>query len=345
MNASKLLPIFETDRLILRGVELRDAPAYKKHFIDYEIIRHLSHQCPWPYPEDGVTDFIQNFVLPKQGRDRWVWGIFEKPNPSELIGIVDLWRGGIPEHRGFWLGKQFWGKGYMSEAVQPVMDFAFDALNFENLVFSNALGNERSRRIKEKTGARFVGTRPSKLVDPQYTHSETWELTKAEWRAFRKAPQPMLRSSTRAVLLTPQNEVLMMELENDKMKWRGWITPGGGVEDGEDEITAIRRELHEELGLVDFEVGPLIWKRSHCLHWAEQFIEQTENYYLIKTEKFEPQPTLELNEFEKAAFKGFKWWSLDELRVSNEVFAPRSLGLVLEDIVVSGPPLLPKIVW
>lgn len=345
LNASKLLPVFETDRLILRGVELTDAPSYKNHFVDYEIIAHLSHLVPWPYPDDGVDSFLKTSILPRQGRDRWMWGIFEKANPTELIGSVDLWREGIPEHRGFWLGKNFWGKGYMTEAVEPVMDFAFDALSFEKLVFSNALGNERSRRVKEKTGARFTGTKPSKLVDPKYFESEIWELTKSEWRKIRKTPQPVLRSSTRAVLLTPDQEVLMMELDNKIMNWRGWITPGGGVEAGEDQLTAIRRELHEELGLTKFEVGALIWKRSHCLHWAEQFIEQTENYYLVKIEKFEPQPTLELNEFEKAAFKGFKWWSLEELKRSDEVFAPRTLAMMLEDLIVNGPPTQAKIVW
>ena len=73
----------------------------------------------------------------------------------------------------------------MTEAVVAVMDHAFDHLGFETLVFGNAVGNERSRRIKEKTGARWLRTEPAKFVNPRYTEREIWEITKDEWRAFR----------------------------------------------------------------------------------------------------------------------------------------------------------------
>jgi len=180
---SSILPVFETERLILRGITKEDVPAYEKHFIDYNVISQLSGAVPWPYPEDGVMDYICNVILPIQGNDKWVWAIFLKENPDELIGAIDLWREGHPEHRGFWLGHKFWGHGYMTEAVKPVTDYAFDGLGFEKLLFSNALGNVKSRRIKEKTGARFLRTEPAKFVNPEYTEHEIWELTKEEWLA------------------------------------------------------------------------------------------------------------------------------------------------------------------
>lgn len=184
MKAS--IPEFETARLFLRGVTLEDAPSYQKHFADYEVIRLLAAAVPWPFPDDGVHEFLEKVILPAQGNDRWLWGLFLKTNPDELIGAVDLWRVGRPENRGFWLGRKFWGQGLMTEAVTPVMDYAFDHLRFEKLTFSNALGNEKSRRVKVKTGARLIGTRRAEFVDKQYSEAETWELTKEEWRRFRK---------------------------------------------------------------------------------------------------------------------------------------------------------------
>lgn len=181
------IPVFHTDRLILKGVTLKDAPAYARHFIDYEVVRFLSRAIPWPYPEDGIEHYLKEVVMPRQGKGKWVWGIFLKENPEELIGVVDLWRQGRPEHRGFWLGRKFWGKGIMTEAVIPIMDYAFNTLGFEKLVFANAVGNIASRRIKEKTGCTFIGTRPYQFVDPQFTESELWELTKESWQAFRSA--------------------------------------------------------------------------------------------------------------------------------------------------------------
>jgi [ribosomal protein S5]-alanine N-acetyltransferase len=175
------IPIFETPRLFLKPVELKHLTSYEKYFIDYEVIQHLSAAVPWPYPPDGVKFFLETIVLPAQGRDRWMWGIFLKENPEELIGCVDLWREARPENRGFWLGKSFWGKGYMTEAVRPVMNYAFEALGFEKLILTNAVGNLRSRRVKEKTGATFIGTKAAKFVRSDYTETELWEITHDSW--------------------------------------------------------------------------------------------------------------------------------------------------------------------
>jgi ribosomal-protein-alanine N-acetyltransferase len=175
------IPEFETERLILRQVTLEDAPSYTEHFVDYEVIRHLGASVPWPYPEGGAAEYLKSAVIPRQGIDRWTWGLFLKENPGALIGVVDLWREGHPENRGFWLGRKFWGRGLMSEAVAPVMDYAFNDLGFERLIFSNAAGNARSARVKEKTGARFLRIEQAKFVDPAYTGHEIWELTREEW--------------------------------------------------------------------------------------------------------------------------------------------------------------------
>ena len=115
---------------------------------------------------------MNNLVLPRQGKDRWCFGIFLKTNPDELIGCVDLWREPVPENRGFWLGKKIWGHGYMTEAVAPVTNYAFNNLGFQKLYFTNAEGNLASRRVKEKSGATYIETRPVKFVSPEFTHTE-----------------------------------------------------------------------------------------------------------------------------------------------------------------------------
>jgi ribosomal-protein-alanine N-acetyltransferase len=179
------IPVFETERLILRGVALADAAATQKHFNDHEVIRELAATVPWPYPSDGARQFIENIVLPVQAKDRWVWGIFLQTKPSELIGIIDLWRKEKPDNRGFWLARKHWGNGIMTEAVAPVTAYAFDVLGFERLILSNAIGNLRSRRIKEKAGARRLRAEPAKFGNPDYTEREIWELTKADWLKMR----------------------------------------------------------------------------------------------------------------------------------------------------------------
>jgi len=185
------LPVFETARLILRGITEKDAPAYEKHFINYEVISPMSYLVPWPYPRNGVLEHIRTAVIPNQCMDQWVWGICLKSAPHELIGAIWLKRQGTPSNRGFWLGKKFWRQGIMTEAARPVTDYAFDVLGFEKLVLANAVGNPASRRIKEKTGAVLLRTEAAVYVNPSYTEREVWELTNACWKAFKTSTSIM----------------------------------------------------------------------------------------------------------------------------------------------------------
>lgn len=180
-----MLPAFETERLILREVTLDDSDSYEKNFADYDVIKNLSAGVPWPFPKGGTKEFLKSSILPNLGIDRWLWVILLKNNPNEVIGAVDLWREGTPEHRGFWLGKKYWGNGYMTEAVAPIMDYAFEDLGFEKLIFANAVGNIKSRRIKEKTGSTLLKVEPCSFVNPEFTEHEIWELTKENWKLHR----------------------------------------------------------------------------------------------------------------------------------------------------------------
>ena len=180
-------PRLRTDRLELVPLGLEHAASYARHFVDYEVIQHLSAAVPWPYPEGGVRDYIEAVVLPRQGSSRWDWALTLRDAPGEAIGSVGLFRDGVPEHRGFWLSRSRWGEGLMTEAVRPIMDWAFSAGGFEEMVLSNAAGNTRSRRVKEKTGAELVGVKPSRFVRPDYTESELWRVTAESWRAWSEA--------------------------------------------------------------------------------------------------------------------------------------------------------------
>jgi len=181
------VPNLETPRLLLRDILLVDQAAYEKNFADYEVIRHLAAAIPWPYPQGGVATFLET-LRPDQGKTRWAWAIYRKAAPAEPIGNVDLFRDRATENRGFWLACKHWGNGYMTEATDAVTDYAFNVLNFETLILSNALGNTSSRRLKEKAGAVLLRTEPAQFVDPTYTHREIWELIREAWAT--RLPKP-----------------------------------------------------------------------------------------------------------------------------------------------------------
>ena len=175
------LPTFETSRLILKAPTLNDAPNYQKYFADYDVVKYLSSIIPWPYPENGAQEYLEKVVIPQQGNKRWSWGIFLKSNPKELIGCIDLFERKERGNRGFWLAKKFWNQGIMTEAVAPITDYAFLQLGFETLIFENAVGNIASRKIKEKTGAKFLGLINSDHVDTSEKINEQWELSRKDW--------------------------------------------------------------------------------------------------------------------------------------------------------------------
>jgi RimJ/RimL family protein N-acetyltransferase len=184
---SLAVPTLETERLVLRQLVESDAPSYQKHFVNWEVVKTLAKGLPWPYPEGGALDYIKNFVTPYQGKDKWVWAITLKEDPSELVGAIDLLRNANPCNRGFWLAHHLWKQGLMTEAVVATTDYAFDHLGFEELHLSNATGNPASGRLKEKFGAMKIDVVPYSFMSSEYTHSERWILTKAAWRQYRSS--------------------------------------------------------------------------------------------------------------------------------------------------------------
>lgn len=176
-------PNLQTSRLILRPLKLDDAPALQRHFARWEIIQNLSLAVPWPYPENGAHQFIQQRLQPDS--DDLVWAITEKEAVDELIGVIDYMAEDTGAgHRGFWLGLPWQGRGYMTEAVIAVQDYLFFDMGLERMVVTNAVNNPASRRIKEKTGAKLLGRIPFSHRDG-CNESEVWELTREGWARFR----------------------------------------------------------------------------------------------------------------------------------------------------------------
>lgn len=149
------------------------------------------------------------------------------------------------------------------------------------------------------------------------------------------------RTSCRAVLLTSDSKILLIKVENPDGGWIGWITPGGGIAPGEDEETALKRELCEELGLVNVNIGPKVWTRFHAFPYRGKIIEQQEFYFLVKSNQFEPKSKMNLNDSEMVDHRGFRWWDLEEIGKSKENFAPRRLYSLLQDLNKIGPPTFP----
>src|SRR5580658_9440274 len=174
----------ETERVLLRPLELADAAQIQEIFPRWEVVRYLLSRVPWPYPADGALCYVRDVALPTIGREnQWTWTLRLKQKPEQIIGAVDL-RRGDEDNRGFWLAVDWQGQGLMSEACAWVNDYWFHTLGFRVLRTSKAAPNGPSRRISEKQGMRLVATQEKEYVCGRLP-TEVWEITAEEWSAWK----------------------------------------------------------------------------------------------------------------------------------------------------------------
>jgi [ribosomal protein S5]-alanine N-acetyltransferase len=174
----------ETDRLLLRPLQLSDAEQTQRLFPHWEIVKFLNSQVPWPYPSDGIFNYYRYGALPSIERgEQWHWTLRLKESPELHIGVIGLYKGEV-DNRGYWLGLPWHGRGLMTEAVIAVTDYWFDVLGFAVLRAPKAIANTPARRISEKTGMRVIWTGERDYVSGRLM-AEIWEITAGEWRAQR----------------------------------------------------------------------------------------------------------------------------------------------------------------
>ncbi len=138
-------------------------------------------------------------------------------------------------------------------------------------------------------------------------------------------------------MLDPADRILLVQFQFPTR--RVWATPGGGLDPGETHEQAILRELAEEVGLVDFEVGPWIWTREHIFPFESGLWDgQAERYTLVRTDAFEPAPHFTPDELAAEFVTAVRWWTPAELAASDELFAPRRLPELVAALLRDGPP-------
>lgn len=161
-------------------------------------------------------------------------------------------------------------------------------------------------------------------------------------------PPPHLREirrriATRLVVLSHEAEPAILLFEDSDpgvagQRW--WVTPGGGIDPGEDEVDAGVRELGEETGWranrSDL-IGPLSVRRT-AHGYSDQILVQRETFFGIVTPRFEVD-TAGHTEDEKLTLQSWRWWPLSEIRDPDARIWPRYLPelVALMDAVPSVP--------
>lgn len=150
-----------------------------------------------------------------------------------------------------------------------------------------------------------------------------------------------LRKVARVVLFDQNDRVLLMHgHEPDDPADHWWFTPGGGVEGEETREETARRELAEETGITEIDLGPVIWRRTCSFPFAGRRWDQDEWYYVARTRTTEVRATA-LTELERRSVAGARWWTCQELARTHETVYPTRLAELLRRLLDEGPPAGP----
>jgi 8-oxo-dGTP pyrophosphatase MutT (NUDIX family) len=148
------------------------------------------------------------------------------------------------------------------------------------------------------------------------------------------------------VVLDERDRVLLLRARDPFNPGKGqwWELPGGGMEPGESSAAAAAREVYEETGLGDVEMGPCVWQHDARFTFAGMRFDQLEHIHVARWRGHSASVAYApggLEMIEAMAFQGFDWWSQEDMAAHVERGAriiPPWLAEQLPRYLAGGPP-------
>lgn len=177
----------ETERLILRRWQESDAES----LFEYAREPEIGYDTGWQ-PHKSIEE-SRNIIAEYLSRGEECYAICLKED-NKAIGTAELKLKDRSSHTdrddecelGFWLGKPFWGRGIMPEAVQALLHRAFEELGMTRVWCAYYEGNDKSKRVQEKCG--FVYEKRNDNADVPLLGEKRNEIvnamTKDQWSEF-----------------------------------------------------------------------------------------------------------------------------------------------------------------
>ena len=181
MNPFKPVQIF-TDRLTIRFLDEADLPGLFAIYSHAEVMRYWNY-APWTELEQA-QQMLNDTLEAYQDGSGLRLGI-ERKSDKVLVGVCSLFQFHATSRRaeiGYLLGRPYWGSGYMHEAMQALLGFAFNSMQLNRLEADIDPRNLASAKTLERLGFKLEGVlRERWIVGDEITDTGLYGLLRREW--------------------------------------------------------------------------------------------------------------------------------------------------------------------
>lgn len=170
----------ETERLVLRKLEISDADIITKYAGDRKI-SEFTLNIPFPYLEKDAVWWINNSFKGFEENTHYTFGIYLKDTKEFRISLL-LDMKNSRASLGYWIAVPFWNKGFMTEAVNAIMKFGFETLNLNKIYAQHLVQNEASGKVMQKAGMILEGElKQHNIKDGIFRDLRQYRLLKSEF--------------------------------------------------------------------------------------------------------------------------------------------------------------------
>lgn len=172
-----------TKRLILNSFTVTDADRVASLAGDKRVV-DMTASIPYPYKTAMAISWIKTHKEQEDQHKNYIFAIRLK-STSELIGCINI---GFNERHdrgvvGYWLGHDFWGNGYCTEALQEIIEFGFQDASINKIWAEHKTFNIGSGRVMEKVGMKHEGIMRNhyKQEDDEYLDMSIKSILRSEY--------------------------------------------------------------------------------------------------------------------------------------------------------------------
>ena len=173
----------EGDRLYLSPINVGDAETYTQWINDFDVTVNLL-STPSIYTLEKEREILER--LSKEGTNL---AIIDKLTDRVIgnCGLMNIDHISRKAELGIFIGdKEFWGKGYGTEAIELTLDFGFNVLNLNNIMLIVHSFNKRAIHCYEKSGFKLIGKRRQGIIMGSETYDECYmDILASEFKKSR----------------------------------------------------------------------------------------------------------------------------------------------------------------